>query len=162
MTLRFKRNKVMEVEPQPDGNLAVTWRLVDTFLEAGIRMRFLIPDMEIIEAEAEIKRAGHKGCAPAPDLIKKVVGVRVGAGLRKIVRGLMGGQDGCHELAEGVLECCNAVILHFTVPQIRAGESASPEEYLERTRARLKANPRMVGSCVVFQPESPIMQGLDL
>lgn len=162
MTLRFMRNKVMEVEARADGTLSVRWRVVDTFLEAGIRLTVRPPDLEIIEAEAEMPRHPYPERAVDTELIKDIVGVRVGAGLRKIVRGLMAAETGYNELSEGVLECCNAVILHFTVPQIRAGEGIPLEQKLEATRANLKSNPRLVGSCVAFQPGSPIMLGLDL
>lgn len=162
MTLAFTRNKVVEVEPMGDGQLAVSWRLVDSLLEAGIRVKIRPPDLEITEVKTEVVRSAHPECVSAPDLIEKAVGVRVGPGMRKIVHGLMGGKAGCNELAEGVLECCNAVILHFTLPQIQARDGASEEERLEMTRAMLRMNPRLVRSCVAFLDDSPIMQGLDL
>ena len=39
--------------------------------------------------------------------------------MRKIVKGLLGGEKGCAILAQAVLECSNAVILHFTRPGIQ-------------------------------------------
>jgi hypothetical protein len=162
MTLAFTRNKIVGVEPLEDGQLLVSWRLVDSMLEAGIRMKVRPPDLEITEAKAEVVRSIHPECSVAPDLIEKVVGVRVGPGMRKIVYGLISGGAGCNELAEGVLECCNGVILHFTLPQIRARDGLSEEEALEATKAMLRANPRLVRSCVAFADDSPIMQGLDL
>lgn len=36
MTLKFLRNKVVEVEQGPDGNLAVSWRLTDDLTRAEI------------------------------------------------------------------------------------------------------------------------------
>ena len=35
MTIRFLRNKVVEVEPQTDGSLVVAWRLTDDLLKAS-------------------------------------------------------------------------------------------------------------------------------
>jgi len=162
MVLSFLRNKVVDVEPQPDGSLSVSWRLTDNLLDAEVRLRVRLPDLEIVGAEAQWKRSPHKACAEAPDLIRKAVGVRVGPGLRKIVAGLMGGAAGCEELAEGVLECCNAVILHFTVPQLQAGEQGTEEERRERFHAMLRFNPRLVRSCVAFADDSPLMEGLGL
>jgi hypothetical protein len=162
MTLAFMRNKVVAVEPSGDGQLFVSWRLVDSLLEAAVRMKVRPPDLEITEVQAEVVRCAHSECFNAPKLTQKVVGVRVGPGMRKIVQGLMGGKEGCNELAEGILECCNGVILHYTLPQIRAREGASEEEQLEMTKAMLRMNPRMVRSCVAFADDSPIMQGLDL
>ena len=162
MTLRFLRNKVVEVEPLPDGSLAVSWRLTDDLLKVEINMNVQPPDLEIMEAKAKLERFVPKVWSSAPDLIKKIEGVRIGAGLRKIVRGLLGGSEGCSLLADAVLESSNAVILHFTRPGIQAGEKIEGEEKIILTRENLKNNPRLVRSCIAFQDDSPIMQGLDL
>lgn len=160
MTLSFTRNKVVEVEPLADDALSVSWRLVDSLLEAEITMKVRVPDLEIVEVDAFINRSPHETCAAAPELVKKMAGVRVGPGLRKIVRGLLGGGSGCSELTEGVLECCNAVILHFTLPQIRMGEQMTEEQRREGWKTMLEANPKLAGSCVAFAPDSPLMKGL--
>jgi len=161
MTLSFARNKVVEVEPLADDALSISWRLVDSLLQAEIAMKVRVPDLEIVEVDARISRSPHDTCAAAPELVKKMVGVRVGPGLRKIVRGLLGGASGCSEITEGVLECCNAVILHFTLPQIRMGEQMTEEQRREGWKMMLEANPKLAGSCVAFAPDSPLMKDLD-
>ena len=97
-----------------------------------------------------------------PELIKKIEGVRIGAGLRKIVQGLLGGSNGCSLLVHAVLESSNAIILHFTHPVLQAGERLEGDEKLANLREMIKSNPRLVRSCVAFQDDSPIMQGLEL
>jgi hypothetical protein len=162
MTIRFMRNKVVEVEPLSDGNLAVSWRLTDDLLKAEVAIRVQPPDLEIVEAEARLERLPLGDWAAAPELIKKVEGVRVGPGLRKIVAGLLGGPRGCPLLVHAVLEASNAVILHFTRPGLEAAEGIEEEALIGATREMLKHNPRLIRSCVAFQDDSPIMQGLDL
>jgi hypothetical protein len=162
MILSFMRNKVVEVEPLAGGDLAVQWRLTDSLLDAEVRIRVRLPDLEIAEAEASVSRHPHGECVRAPELMRKAVGVRVGPGLRKIVDGLLGGADGCPELAEGILESCNAVVLHFTVPPLRMNEGGTDEERRERLQAMVRFNPRLVRSCVAFADDSPLMEGLDL
>lgn len=159
MILRFLRNKVVEVEPQTDGSIAVSWRLTDDLLTAGVDIRVQLPDLEIVDAEAALDRLVPKAWSPAPELIKKIEGVRIGAGLRKIVQGLLGGPQGCPVLAQAVLESANAVILHFTRPMVQAGERLDDEEKLTFLRDMVKNNPRLVRSCVAFRDDSPIMQG---
>ncbi|MGD9194308.1 MAG: hypothetical protein PVH58_20470, partial [Desulfobacterales bacterium] len=56
MTIRFLRNKVVEVEPQSDGSLVVSWRLTDDLLKASVTLTVQPPDLEIIEAEAKMER----------------------------------------------------------------------------------------------------------
>jgi hypothetical protein len=162
MTIRFLRNKVVEVTPQAEGSLKVSWRLTDDLLKAEVSLTVQPPDLEIVEAEAELERLVPRQWASAPQLIKKIEGVRVGAGLRKITRGLLGGPDGCPILVNAVLESANAVILHFTRPVLQAGESLEGEEALAFLREMIKNNPRLVRSCVSFQDNSPIMQGMDV
>lgn len=162
MTIRFLRNKVVEVEPLSNGSLAVSWRLTDDLLKAEINLQVQPPDLEIVEAEAKLERLVPGAWSSAPELIKKVEGVRIGGGLRKIVKGLLGGENGCALLAQAVLECSNAVILHYTRPGIQMLEGLKDEEKVSLTREMLKTNPRLIRSCVSFQDDSPIMQGLDL
>jgi len=161
MTVPFMRNKVVEVEPLADGNLSVLWRLTDTLTEIELGTTFRIPDLEIVAAEARIRRSPHPECVQASGLVQKVVGVRVGPGVRKIVQGLLGGESGCKEWAEGILESCNAVILHFTVPQIQENEKGTEEERKKKFQAMLRFNPRLVRSCVAFADDSPLMEGIN-
>ena len=162
MTLSFMRNKIVEVEPQSDGSLSISWRLVDNLTEMEMAVKVQPPDLEITEAKARILRSPHGECSSAPPTLQKIVGVRVGPGLRKIAGGLMGGTGGCAELMEGVLECGNAAILHFTVPQIQANARGTIEERTKRYQEMLRFNPRLVRSCVAFADDSPLMQGLNL
>jgi hypothetical protein len=160
MTIRFLRNKVVEVEPQPDGNMAVSWRLTDDLLRAEVNLRVQPPDLEILEAEAQLDRLVPRAWSSAPELIKKIEGVRIGSGLRKIVQGMLGGSQGCPLLVQAVLECSNAVILHFTRPVLQSGEGLDADDKLNFLREMIKNNPRLVRSCVAFQDDSPIMRGL--
>ena len=162
MTIRFLRNKVVEVEPASDGSLAVSWRLTDDLLKAEINLKVQPPDLEIVAAEAKLERLVPEAWQAAPVLIMMVEGVRIGAGLRKIVQGLLGAEKECPLLAHAVLECANAVILNFTRPGVQMLEGLTDEEKLPLTREMLKSNPRLIRSCVAFQDGSPIMQGLDL
>jgi hypothetical protein len=162
MTIRFLRNKVVEAEPLSDGSLAVSWQLTDDLLKAEVSLKVHPPDLESVVAEAKLTRLPPKEGLSAPELIKKIEGVRIGPGLRKIVRGLLGGPGGSPVLVDAVLESSNAVILHFTRPGIQVMERLEDDEKLALTREMLKSNPRLVRSCIAFQDDSPIMQGLDL
>jgi len=160
MTIRFLRNKVVEVTSLPDGSLAVSWRLTDDLLKAEVNLTVQPPDLEIVQAEVGLDRLVPRGWSTAPQLIKKIEGVRVGAGLRKIVLGLLGGPSGCSILVDAVLESANAVILHFTRPILQVGECLAGDEKMANLREMIKNNPRLIRSCVSFQDASPIMQGL--
>jgi hypothetical protein len=159
MILDFFRNKIVEVEPLPDGALMVYWTLKDSLMEASVQLKIQPPDLAITEAHASFKRAAHEQCRAVQEMIQKVVGVRIGSGLRKIVRGTLGQPDGCGVLTAAVLESANAVILHFTRYTLQPGDGVSDEEKIKGAKAILKSNPRMAGSCVVYAEGSPVMQG---
>jgi hypothetical protein len=161
MTLRFLRNKVVEVSPRADGRLAVSWRLTDDLLKAEVDICVQLPDLEIVEASAKLERLVPRAWSQAGELIQKIEGVRIGAGLRKIVQGLLGGAQGCPLLVHAVLESANAVILHFTRPVLQASEKLEGDDMLAGLKEMVKNNPRLVRSCVAFQDDSPIMQNVD-
>ena len=163
MTLKFLRNKVVEVGPRPSGDLAVSWRLTDDLFKVEVRLIVEPPDLEIIQADAVFERYVPPSWRDASEKIKKIEGVSVGAGLRKITAGLLGGPDGCPMLVDAVLESCNAVILYFTRPGIEMGESiTNPDEKAVALREMVKSNPRLIRSCISFQDDSPIMKELDI
>lgn len=156
------RNKVVNVEPLSETMLSVSWRVVDTLMESEIHLKIRLPDLEIAGAEARMARCPHPECSAVSGLIERALGVRVGPGLQKIAYGLIGGPKGCRELAEGVLECCNAVILHFTLPQLQAMERGDETERRKGFQEMLRSNPRLVRSCIAFADDSPMMEGLNL
>ena len=163
MTVRFLRNKVVEVESQKGGALRVSYRLTDDLLKLEVNLVVMPPDLEIVEANAKADRLPSKAFEKASSLIEKIEGVNIGPGLRKIVKGLLSEKGESPLLADAVLECCNSVILHFTRPGIEIGETVEdPEEKLALTRAMVQSNPRLVRSCIAFQDDSPIMKGLNL
>ena len=157
MTIRFLRNKVVEVSPQTDGRLSVSWRQTDDLLKAEVNICVQLPDLEIVEASAELSRLVPRTWSQAGELIKKIEGVRIGGGLRKIVQGLLGGVQGCPLMVHAVLESANAVILHFTRPVLQASESLEGDEMLASLKEMVRNNPRLIRSCVAFQDDSPIM-----
>jgi hypothetical protein len=160
MTIRFLRNKVVEVSPQADGSIAVSWRQTDDLLKAEVNITVQLPDLEIVAATAVLNRLVPQAWSNSAELINKIVGVRVGAGLRKIAQGLLGGPQGCPVLVHAVLESANAVILHFTRPVLQVSESLEGDEMLTSLKEMVKSNPRLVRSCVAFQDDSLIMRDL--
>lgn len=163
MTLKFLRNKVVEVEPQNNGDLGVSWRLTDDLIRAEIRLTVRPPQLEIIEADARVEGRAPQSNVNNSEKIKDVEGVSIGPGLRKIAAGMLGGPDGDSILVDAVLECANAVILHFTQTEIESMQKAKDQDdQLVALRNMLKANPRLKDSCIAFQRESPIMKGMDL
>lgn len=163
MILKFLRNKVVEVEPLAADMLKVSWRLTDDLLKMDVELKVQIPEMEIVEAAAEVGRFPDKGCMEANERIKMIEGVTIGSGLRKIVKGVLNENGDCSLLADAVLESANAIILHFTRPGLQIMEAVDDDDKrMSALKEMVRSNPRLIRSCIAFQDESPIMKGLDL
>ena len=163
MTLTFLRNKVVEVEVLPGNDIAVFWRLNDDLLKIEVRLIIQTPELEITKAEISFFRYIPLSCKNASEKIKRIEGVNIGGGLRKITAGILGGKNGSSVLVDAVLECCNAVILYFTRPSVEAEETIKDSaEKIKGAQEMVKLNPRLIRSCIAFQDNSPIMKGIQL
>ena len=158
--LCYSRNRSTSVEQIDDSTLVCTCRLQDSLTDAEVTVSIRFPELEIIAAEGRFSRSSRGTCADAESAIAKVVGVRIGAGMKKIIRGLVNEATDCMEVAVLVEECCHAVILAFTKDML----ASVPEELaLEKDffTNMVKENIRLYNSCAAFAPGSPIVDGID-
>ena len=155
MILSYTRNKQLTVSDIPNGVLVRT-TVNDTFFEGVVELEVKVPELEITAARGEIKRCFNEECQEVLPLLEKAVGLRVGAGITRMINDLIGGSQGCDRLADLVFECFDAVILRFTAEEIRNRKKPeSPEEELQQQIESLKRNPRLLDSCIAFLEGSP-------
>ena len=157
MILSYTRNKQLTVQ---DLNNSILSRasVNDTFFEAEVELEVKVPQLEVISARGEIKRCFFEECHQAVPLLEKVVSMRIGPGITRAVKGLIGGSKGCDRLADLVFECFDAVILRFTADEERnMKEPESFEEEIQQKMELVKQNPRLLGSCIAFAEGSPFL-----
>ena len=158
--LCYSRNRAASVEQIDETTLAATCRLQDSLTDAEVTLRIRLPELEIIDAKGTFTRFSRDECSGIERALEKVVGVRIGAGMKKIIRGLVGEITDCNEVAGLVEECCHAVILAFTkdmlglVPE----ELAKEKDFFAKM---VKEYIRLYNSCAAFAPGSPIVEGID-
>lgn len=162
MVLSYARNKYATTTDLEDGALLIRAALEDTIFAGTVEMEVKVPDLEISSIKGEIKRAFNKECQETIPLLQEAVGLRIGSGINKTINDLVGGSEGCPRLADLVLECIDEVVLRFTLPTIRESQSGSWEERAEGTREMLRQNPGLLGSCIAFAKDSPLLEGLEL
>ena len=162
MPLSYTRNKHASTIDLDNGDVLVRAAIEDTFFAAAIEMTVSVPDLEITSIKGEISRSFHQECQEAIPLLQKVVGVRIGTGLIKAVNSLVGGRTGCPKMADLILECCDQVILRFTLPNIKEFSFKTPEEYSKVQRERLSQNPRLIGSCIVYAKGGPVLKAIGM
>ena len=158
--LCYSRNRATSVEQVDETTLASTCRLQDSLTDAEVTIHIRLPELEIVDARGTFTRYSRKECAGAEKALEKVKGVRIGAGMKKIIRGLVGEITGCSEIAVLVEECCHAVILAFTKEMLTQvpEELAKEKDFFAKM---VKENIRLYNSCAAFAPGSPIVEGID-
>ena len=112
--LCYSRNRSTSVEQLDDETLVSTCTLQDTLTEAYVRIHIRFPELKILQAEGKFIRSGRDECIRTAEALEKIKGVRIGAGMKKIIRGLTGEVTTCEELPLLIEEACHGVILAFT------------------------------------------------
>jgi hypothetical protein len=167
MILDFQTNHLTTVEDGGQGLFRIVSRADDALFSAEVLLEVKLPALDIRTAELAVKR---DELALIPDLTtaaEKLVGVRVGPGMTKIVRGVVGGPQGSDRIAEIVLEAMEMLVNALTVPELRKGmelgaqpvtlDVDGPKIYLndvligEDAVKVMAANPRLKDSCAAFQ-----------
>lgn len=158
--LCYSRNRATSVEQIDDSTLVSTCSLQDSLTDAEVSLRIRLPELEIIDAGGRFTRSDRNACKGVESALAKVVGVRIGAGMKKIIRGLVSEETECMEVAVLVEECCHAVILAFTKDMLTLvpDELALEKDFFAKM---VKENIRLYNSCAAFAPGSPIVEGID-
>jgi hypothetical protein len=164
--LDFQSNHLTTVENVGNGLFRVISRADDSLFSAELSLDVKLPALDIRKAEIAVTR---DIVGLVPDLsaaAEKLIGVRVGPGMTKIVRGILGGPQGSDRIAEMVLEAMEMLVNALTVPELRKGmemggeavrlEIDGPKIFLndvliaEPTVKIMAANPRLKDSCAAF------------
>jgi len=148
--LSYTKNIHAGAENLDNGNVLARARVDDTFMSAELEMEIKIPDLKIESINGRIFRSFVDECKNNSEVLQRAVGMRVGAGITRLVKETIGGSNGCNVFADMILEGCNAVVMGFTVDEIEKQLSSETDEgYLQVLRDMLENNPR-VASCIAF------------
>ena len=158
--LCFSRNNAITVEQPDKETLISSCRLQDTFIDLLVVIRVKTPDLEITDIQAEIRRSSEAEDPHIQVTLKRVIGVRVGPGIKKIVKGLIGKSATEKKLVFMIGECCNGIILSFT-KQVLSTAPDDRETEKKFFANMVKNSPRLYNSCAALSPESPLMEGVE-
>jgi class 3 adenylate cyclase len=159
--LFFTRNRCTSVEQVDERRVRAQCRLEDTLTEAFAEVSVRLPDLELIDVRGEVYRSAGTIPSRAAEALGKVIGTRIGPGMVKIMKGLVGEGEETEELLNMVDECCQAVVLAFTKDELAKAprEEKKAREFCSKL---LKENARLYNSCIAFSPESPLVQGIKI
>ena len=160
--LKFSRNRCTSVEQVDDHTMRSTCRLQDTLTDAFVEIMVQLPDLEITGISGVIRRAYQEECLNPTDSLQKVIGVRIGPGMLKIIEGLIGAATDCKQLAFMVEECCHGVILSFTKDVLISSPRPTDADKAKEFYAQMvRENMRLYNRCAAFAPGSPIVEGIE-
>lgn len=155
---KFSRSRCTSVEAAGDNLLRTVCRLNDMFCEMRVTVEVQLPDMEIKKVECAIERCYDPAEHRAIPLLPQLAGIRVGPGMAKIFKGLVGEEAADSQLLFMVEEACHGVILSSTkdMAAMAPNEDDLPAEIFQ---SMAKANTRLIGRCAAYAPESSMVRG---
>jgi hypothetical protein len=157
--LTFSMNRCTSVKVLEESALRSTCRLQDTFTTATVELLVGLPNLEIIGATGELHHE-RNAIADPNSILQKVIGVRVGAGMLKIIKGLIGEAAELEQLAYMVEECCNGVILSLT-KDILSRAPDDEEGKVSFYSKMVQDNVRMYNRCAAFALGTRLTEGIE-
>ncbi len=157
--LCFSRNRHTSVEQVDDTTMRSCCRLQDTLTDARVEITVKMPDLEITDVAGRVGRSTGEVDQSVVQSLQQVKGVRIGPGMKKIIKGLLGQSRIEKQLGFMVLECCDGIILTFT----RDVLIKAPKERVEEIaffEKMVRDNPRLYRSCAALSPGSPLVDGI--
>ena len=158
--LCFSRNRCTSVERMNENTLRSICRLQDTLTEASVEIIVTLPDLEISDIKGNVRRSDQDACFDPPSFLKKVIGMRIGPGMLKIIRGLILEVTDCKQLGFMVEECCHGVILYFTKKELRKAPH-DKEDARAYYANMVRENIRLYNRCAAFAPGSSLVEGIE-
>lgn len=164
--LEFQTNSLTTVGPVSPGLWRIHSRIDDALFSGEVELEVKVPALDIRKAQFSVKR-DFLGLTPElTNSADNLIGVRVGPGMTKIVRAVVGGPEGSDRLAELTLEAMEMLVNALTVPELKKGleiggepvnlEFDGPKVRLndvligEQTVKLMANNPRLKDSCAAF------------
>jgi hypothetical protein len=158
--LVFSRNRCTSVEQIDEHTMKSICNLQDTTMDALVEVTIKLPDLEISAIHADVRRSLQKDCLQADTALKQVVGIRIGPGLRKIIKGIVDKRVNCGQLTFMLEECCQAVILSFTKEELKT-RPGDDEEATAYYHDMVEKNIRLYNRCAAFAKGSSLVAGLE-
>lgn len=157
--LLFSRNRSTSVKKIDEDTLRAVCSLRDNFIDAFLEITVRMPDLDIIKIKAKIQRDDIDSFPKDLEILQKAVGIRIGSGVLKIIKGLIGSEEGYGQPAFMLEECCQAVILVFTKDDL-AIRTDDDDETIAFYRNMVRKNTRLLNRCAAFAPGSALVEGI--
>jgi len=159
--ISFSRSRCTTVEESSDGIMTCTCRITDNLLDARVQIQAALPDLEIMVVNSRIDHCLMGGMGAAEDKLQNILGVRIGPGMLKIIKGLMGDEPACVELGFMAEECCHGAILSLTKKELKKAP-LRPEDSRDHFSKMVQKNVRLHNRCAAFADGSTLLDSVDV
>lgn len=158
--LNFTRSRTTSLLEKGETTLISTCRMLDSVFDGWVEITVEKPDLNITKVRGEIFRDQFGDYLDLGPHLEKVINVRVGPGMLKILKGLMGEEPRMLQPRYMLEECCHGVILGLTKDMI-AMAPRDPEDGREIFKDMVKKNTRLYGRCAAFAKGSSLVEGIE-
>ena len=158
--LSFSRNRCTSVEQISPDTFRSTCQLGDNLMDARVRIHVRLPELEVVEVSCRVEFSDPPAPPDVEQRMQKVLGARVGPGLLKIIKGLVGEGPGYKDLGFMLEECCHGIILSITKNELSKAplEPADSQEFFANL---VRNNIRLYNRCAAFAAGSSLVEGLE-
>ncbi|NPU83033.1 MAG: DUF2889 domain-containing protein [Syntrophaceae bacterium] len=165
------RNITVDCYETPDGNLFVEASLTDEryvpfFLytanrvhDPGVihgmiaRMTLSVPDLTILDADADMHTVPIEECTEVRDSIRRLVGMRIRAGFTNEVKQMLGKKAGCQHLTNLIMTMSSGAVQGLWTIMSRLREEESPlKQHLDPEL--------LLDSCWLWRSDGPLAERL--
>jgi hypothetical protein len=122
--------------------------ILDQVHNIAIELLIDINSLEIISAEAQMVKVPFPECKPALENVKKLVGMRLNAGISQRIIPAIGAKEGCIHLSEVVVETVR--LAANSIFGIKCGGKAWREGKMSDQEFWNGVKPLLKGTCIVF------------
>ncbi len=158
--LDFARTRTTSVERADTETLRAACRLQDNLMDAEVEITVGLPDLNITAVRSSVSRDERGRPLDCLNDLDKAVGVRIGPGMSKIIKGLVGEDFPLRQLVFMMEECCHGIILYFTKDELAAVPD-NEEEARQHFARMIRKNIRLYNRCAAFAPGSSITEGIE-
>ncbi|MBI9088019.1 MAG: hypothetical protein JEZ12_02250 [Desulfobacterium sp.] len=158
--LDFSMNRCTSVRAIDTTRLKSECTLRDSFTDARVEIIVAMPDLTISSVTGHFHHAWLRESDTLGPVFDKLVDVRVGPGMLKIIKGLVGEAEHLKELTYMVEECCHGVILSLTKKVLLKApddEAAKADFYSNMVMESI----RLYDRCAAFAKGTPLVEGYE-
>lgn len=157
--LEYSRTRTTSVEQTTSDTILAVCRLQDTLMDAEVEIVATLPDLEITAVKGCVFRDGRGRIPDDLEALDKALGIRIGPGMSRIIKGLVGESFPCRQLVFMLEECCHGIILYFTKGELAKVPGTEKEARGHFSRL-VRENNRLYNRCAAFAPGSSLVDGI--